>query len=222
MAPPTASSPVASKKQRPEELSFRTMIDSDYKQVSKLFVKDEGDEIATNSLKDPISIVVTDSRRPKDQEIVAFQGNKLVNRHYLEELTKKPPPTCPVEAILDHVIVAWYSQTNIFKIKPDAKVMYYLAVAVDEEYEGLGLARELLERSMNISQELECDAVVVIASAFATQHLFANRLGFDRILQLRYEEFEMWTDGVEGERKFPFLGLTQPEFIEVYEKKLRL
>ncbi|KAG0229402.1 hypothetical protein BGW42_001608 [Actinomortierella wolfii] len=236
MSPSEATPPPTTKKQRPQELSFRTMIPEDHNQVSALFVKvfqreplgfhmgvqdHEGEAIATDSLKTPVSFVVTDSRRPKGRDIIAFQGNKLIDRTYLEALSKKAPPTYPVEAILDHLIVTWYRQTDIFKNKPDAKIMYYLAVAVDEEYEGLGLAKELLERSMTLTKSLDCDAVVVIASAFATQHLFANRLNFDRMVRMRYEDFEMWTDDVEGERKFPFLGLREPEFIEVYEKKLK-
>ncbi|KAF9159992.1 hypothetical protein DFQ26_005986 [Actinomortierella ambigua] len=215
MTPSSSSSPSATPKQRPEELSFRTMVDADFKQ-------DEGDEIATSSLKDPVSIVVTDSRRPEGREIVAFQGNKIIDRHYMEKLTRKPPSTCPVDAILDHMVVAWNAQTSIFKNNPNAKVMYYLAVAVEEEYEGMGLAKELLDRSMTIAKEQGCDAIVVLATAFATQHLFANRLGFDRIVQLRYEDFEMWTDSIEGERKFPFLGLAQPEFIEAYETMVKV
>ncbi|KAF9206497.1 hypothetical protein BGZ59_011629 [Podila verticillata] len=108
----------------------------------------------------------------------------------------------------------WLAKTTVFTTNPDAKVMKFIALGVDTRYEGLGLAKELLNKAMDKARETGCTAVMVVASAFATQHLFGKRLGFELMGQVRYSEF-LSKDG-----KKPFENLHEPEFLQIYEKKL--
>ncbi|KAG0258675.1 hypothetical protein DFQ27_004508 [Actinomortierella ambigua] len=207
------------------------MVAADLDQVSAQFVKaflreplggwmgvtkTEGDYIASTAIPDKVSFVVVDTRRPKGADIIAFRASKLLYRAEMEEIAATPPTDHPVPAILDHLMLTWYKESAIFKKNPNAKILKFMALGVNDEYEGMGLAKELLQASMEKAKELQCDGVMVIATAFATQHLFANRLHFDRVTQLRYEDYEFCGN---GGRTYPFQGL-QPEIVQVFEKKL--
>lgn len=186
---------------------------------------DEGREIAKLSVKDPVSFVVEDTSLTGPHRLVAFRTSSLLTAEKLH--AKKQPPHGQdgsesddggddVQGILSHMTDLWLNKTTVFKDKPNAKVMKFIALGVDSKYEGLGLAKELLNAALNKAKELDCDAVMVVASAFATQHLFRNRLGFEQMGQVRYSE---WTKGKNGRR--PFENLHEPEFLEVFEKRLQ-
>ena len=184
----------------------------------------EGREIAKLAIKDPVSFVVEDTSLTGPQSLIAFRTSCLLSAEKLH--AKKQPPHGQdgsesedgddVQGILDHMTDLWLNKTTVFKDKPEARVMKFVALGVDSKYEGLGLAKELLNAAMNKAKELGCDAVVVVASAFATQHLFRNRLGFEQMGQVRYSE---WTK-VNGGRR-PFENLHEPEFLEIFEKRLK-
>ncbi|KAF9979024.1 hypothetical protein BGZ73_007125 [Actinomortierella ambigua] len=230
MATTATTKPV--ERARPKELFIRPMVAADLEQVSAQFVKaflreplggwmgvtkTEGDYIASAAIPDSVSYVVVDPRRPKGADIIAFRASKLLYKAEMEEIAATPPTDHPVPSILDHLMLTWYKESAIFRENPNAKILKFMALGVNDEYEGMGLAKELLQVSLQRAKELHCDGVMVIASAFATQHLFANRLHFDLVTQLRYEDYEFHSSN--GERTHPFQGL-QPEVVKVFEKKL--
>lgn len=99
--------------------------------------------------------------------------------------------------------------------------MKFIALGVRSEYEGRGLAKALLKAAMDKAKETNCDAVMVMASAFATQHLFRDRLDFEEMGRVRYTDFT-YTDKRKGSivKEHPFPNLLQPEFLVILEKKL--
>ncbi|KAG0039946.1 hypothetical protein BGZ82_006059 [Podila clonocystis] len=255
MASPTSAKPPT--KERPKELILRPRTEADKEQVvdqymstfrrepmGKLLglVRSRGEYVMGMSLQDPVSYVIEDPRRPAGSEIIAFRASKLVTAVEVEYFINKSKITAagtssttspsPREAIVDHVLASWYRKTTIFKDKLGAKVMFFLALGCDENYEGMGLAKELLQVSMDRAREMQCDAAMVIATATATQHLYCTRFGFDRVVQVQYNTFEMPTaaaaaaadvesgSGDDERTFFPFKDITEPPFIEVYEKKL--
>jgi N-acetylglutamate synthase-like GNAT family acetyltransferase len=113
----------------------------------------------------------------------------------------------------------WLAKSTVFSNNPSAKVMKFIALGVDSGYEGKGLAKDLLKVSMDKAHEIGCDAVMVVASAFATQHLFNNRLGFELMGRVKYSEFS-WVNEKTGKEERPFENLVEPEFLEIFEKKL--
>ncbi|KAI1292573.1 hypothetical protein EDD11_008716 [Mortierella claussenii] len=181
----------------------------------------EGANIAEISVRDPVSFVVEDTSLPPSHRIIAFRTSCLLDGDKIAINTRKAKEkgfSDPVQAVLNYMQELWFSKTTVLQINPSARVMKFIALGVDSKYEGMGLAKELLNAAMNKARELECDAVIVVASAFATQHLFQNRLGFEEIGRIRYADFTWSNNGVE---KRPFEKLTQPEFLIVFEKKLQ-
>ncbi|GJJ71111.1 hypothetical protein EMPS_03461 [Entomortierella parvispora] len=233
----SSNKPTTAVASRPDHLVLRPMTVEDQGEVAQLFVETfqreplgayhgvglpEGREIAKASVKDQVSFVVEDTSLAGPRRLVAFRTSCLLTA---EKLHKKQPQSQDgseseegddVQGILSHMTDLWLNKTTLFKEKPDAKVMKFIALGVDSRYEGLGLAKELLNAAMGKAKELDCDAVVVVASAFATQHLFRNRLGFEEMGQVRYSE---WTKGKSGRR--PFENLHEPEFLEIFEKRLK-
>ncbi|KAG0051253.1 hypothetical protein BGZ83_003960 [Gryganskiella cystojenkinii] len=218
---------------RPDHLVVRPMTNQDQPQVAKLFVStfkreplgayhgvgiEEGIEIAKQAVEDPVSFVVEDTSLPGPEKLIAFRTSSLLNLVKLQAKQKKRElenePEDDVQAILDYMTDLWMAKTTLFKEKPKAKVMKFIALGVESQYEGHGLAKELLNAALGKAQELECDAVVVVASAFATQHLFRNRLHFEPMGQVRY------SDWARGSRR-PFENLHEPEFLEIFEKRLK-
>ncbi|KAG0321245.1 hypothetical protein BG000_003313 [Podila horticola] len=252
MASTTPANPPT--KERPKELILRPMTEADKEQVVDQYmstfrrepmgkvlglVRSRGEYVVMMSLQDPVSYVIEDPRRPAGSEIIAFRASKLVTAVEVESFISKSKINAgtgvttspsPREAIVDHVLASWYLKTTIFKDKLGAKVLFFLALGCDEDYEGMGLAKELLQVSMDKARELQCDAAMVIATAMATQHLYCARFGFDRVVQVQYRTFEMPTSaaaatdeesgsGDEERTFFPFKDIMEPPFIEVYEKK---
>ncbi|KAF9955828.1 hypothetical protein BGZ72_003383 [Mortierella alpina] len=226
----TIPEPAAPAKQaQPDHLVVRPMTVKDKGEVGRLFVAtfkreplgkyqgvadSEGASIAEAAMKDPVSFVVEDTTLEGPHRIVAFRTSCLFAR--------KPNVQHhdPVQAILQHMQDLWLDNTTLFKTKPDAKVMKFIALGVDSRYEGLGLAKTLLNVSMDKAREERCDAVIVVASAFATQHLFRNRLGFEEMGKIRYSEFVWKNPAKGGLEERPFENLLEPEFLEIFEKRL--
>ncbi|KAF8935082.1 hypothetical protein BGZ47_010071 [Haplosporangium gracile] len=213
------------------------MTESDKQEVASLFVKTfrreplgeyhgvnahEGDSIAAVSIKDPVSFVVEDTSLSGPHRLIAFRASCICTA---EELKAKKDKTAAeghgdaIQAILNRMTELWLAKSTVFKTNPSAKVMKFIALGVDTEYEGKGLAKDLLKASMDKAVEAGCDAVTVVASAFATQHLFANRLEFELMGKVRYSAFS-WVNEKTGKEERPFENLVNPEFLEVFEKKL--
>ncbi|KAG0004318.1 hypothetical protein BGZ65_000583 [Modicella reniformis] len=234
---PTSAS--VSSKVLPDPLILRLMTLSDCDEVAALFTEtfkreplsnccgvppEEGKAIASRSIQDPVSFVVEDTSLEGARRLVAFRTSNILTAQPIAENQKKVQEeghSSAVQAILDHTTDLWMAKTTVFKSNPEAKVMKFIALGVDENYEGRGLAKALLNAAMDKARETKCDAVIVVASAFATQHLFKNRLGFEEMGKVRYSDFK-WInrqkgDGVE-ERPFP--NLHEPEFLLKFEKKL--
>ncbi|KAF9387311.1 hypothetical protein CPC16_007122 [Podila verticillata] len=219
------------KQPRPDHLVLRPMTDADKPEVAELFASTfqreplgaycgvtvkEGRGVAEASMVDPVSFVIEDPTLPGPGRLIAFRTSSILTKALLT--TKKPETArdenSPVQQILEHMKDMWLAKTTVFTTNPDAKVMKFIALGVDTRYEGLGLAKELLNKAMDKARETGCTAVMVVASAFATQHLFGKRLGFELMGQVRYSEF-LSKDG-----KKPFENLHEPEFLQIYEKKL--
>ncbi|KAF9918929.1 hypothetical protein BX616_004201 [Lobosporangium transversale] len=236
MSPPTPASPSVTKTTRPDHLVLRLMTEKDKEEVSSLFIEtfkreplgankgvrqSEGDAIAAASVENPVSFVIEDTSLPGPNRLVAFRTSCILTAEKIaakrKKIEKEGSEDC-VQAILDHMLELWFANTTVFKDNPSAKVMKFMALGVSTGYEGFGLAKELLSVAMDNAREIGCDAVMVVASAFATQHLFQNRLGFEEKARVRYTDF-VWKnkDGVE-ERSFE--KLEQPEFLIAFEKKL--
>ncbi|KAF9912852.1 hypothetical protein EC991_008718 [Linnemannia zychae] len=212
------------------------MTTADKQEVAALFVKtfrreplgeyhgvqpSEGVEVANASLKDPVSFVVEDTSLPGPHRLIAFRTSCIYTAENLAAKAKKIATEGhgdAVQAILNKTTELWLAKSTVFSNNPSAKVMKFIALGVDTGYEGKGLAKDLLQASMDKAREVGCDAVTVVASAFATQHLFSNRLGFELMGRLRYSDFTWVNDAGKEER--PFVNLLEPEFLEVYEKKL--
>ncbi|KAF9930170.1 hypothetical protein BGZ67_005964 [Mortierella alpina] len=212
-----------------DHLVVRPMTVQDKDEVGKLFVATfkreplgkyqgvqdtEGVAIAEAAMKDPVSFVVEDTTLEGPHRIVAFRTSCLFSHKPNVEHDD------PVQAILQHMQDLWLGHTTLFKTKPEAKVMKFIALGVDTRYEGLGLAKTLLNVSMDKAKQEKCDAVIVVASAFATQHLFRNRLGFEEMGKIRYSEFVWKNPAKGGVEERPFATLLEPEFLEIFEKRL--
>ncbi|KAF9089124.1 hypothetical protein BGX29_012194 [Mortierella sp. GBA35] len=235
----TTTSTATPKQGRPDNLMLRPMTEADQKEVGALFVKTfrreplgahqgvgdgEGVGVAAAAVVDPVSFVIEDTTLPDPHHrIIAFRTSCLLTAESLAEKARKVTAEGghdnSVQAILHRMTELWLAKSTVFKTNSDAKVMKFIALGVDEAYEGKGLAKDLLTVSMDKAKEVGCDAVTVVASAFATQHLFANRLGFELMGRVRYSEFE-WVDPKIGKEERPFRDLVQPEFLEVFEKKI--
>ncbi|KAF9184476.1 hypothetical protein BGZ50_003644 [Haplosporangium sp. Z 11] len=235
-ASPSASSV---KRTRPDHLVLRPMTADDKEEFAALFSKvfqreplgqyhgvapEEGRIIADDATKDPVSFVVEDTTLERPHRLVAFRANRIITKATLAAKQKKVQEEGSidgVQAILHRMDELWLSNSMVFKMNPEAKVMKFIALGVDEGYEGLGLAKELLDASMEKAKEYKCDAIVVVATAFATQHLFKNRLQFEEMGKVRFTDF-VWkkTKTQGGEEERPFAELLKPEFSIVFEKKL--
>ncbi|KAF9954901.1 hypothetical protein BGZ70_010427 [Mortierella alpina] len=148
----------------------------------------------------------------KREPLGKYQGVRDTEGAAIAEAAMKDPVSFVVE---DTTLEGPYRIT-----KPDAKVMKFIALGVDTRYEGLGLAKTLLNVSMDKARQERCDAVVVVASAFATQHLFRNRLAFEEMGKIRYSEFVWKNPAKGGLEERPFEKLLEPEFLEIFEKRL--
>ncbi|KAG0369364.1 hypothetical protein BGX24_002439 [Mortierella sp. AD032] len=182
----------------------------------------EGNDIANAAVKDPVSFVVEDTNLPGPHRLIAFRTSCLYTAENLRAKADKIATEGhgdAVQAILNKMSALWLEKSTVFTNNPSAKVMKFIALGVDSEYEGKGLAKDLLQASMDKAHELGCDAVTVVASAFATQHLFANRLGFELMGRVRYCDFS-WVNEETGKEERPFVNLLEPEFLEVFEKRL--
>ncbi|CAO3569753.1 unnamed protein product [Mortierella alpina] len=229
MTVPEATAPT--KQARSDHLVVRPMTAQDKDEVGKLFVSTfkreplgkyqgvrdtEGAAIAEAAMKDPVSFVVEDTTLEGPHRIVAFRTSCLFSR------TPNVQQDDPVQAILQHMQDLWLDHTTLFKTKPDAKVMKFIALGVDTRCEGLGLAKALLNVSMDKAKQEKCDAVIVVASAFATQHLFRNRLAFEEMGKIRYSEF-VWKNPTKGGlEERPFERLLEPEFLEILRRGCRM
>ncbi|KAG0369802.1 hypothetical protein BC939DRAFT_96110 [Gamsiella multidivaricata] len=232
-----SSSTATGKATRPDHLVLRLMTADDKQEVAGLFAEtfkreplgeysgvqlSEGMSIAEASIQDPVSFVVEDTKLESPHRLVAFRTSCVYTAEKLAAKRKNVEEhgsSNPVEAILNRMEELWLAKTTVFKSNPEAKVMKFIALGVDSRYEGLGLAKELLNAAMDKAKEMKCDAIMVVASAFATQHLFKNRLGFEEMGSVRYSDF-VWKH--EGSEERPFETLLQPEFLEVFEKKLTM
>lgn len=207
------------------------MTDADKPEVAELFASTfqreplgaycgvtvkEGRGVAEASMVDPVSFVIEDPTLPGPKRLIAFRTSSILTKAGLatEKSATAGNDGDPVQQILGHLKDLWLAKTTVFTTNSDAKVMKFIALGVDARYEGLGLAKELLNKAMDKARETGCSAVMVVASAFATQHLFGKRLGFELMGQVRYSDFRT-KDG-----KRPFENLHEPEFVEIYEKKL--
>lgn len=207
------------------------MTDADKPEVAELFAStfqreplgaycgvtvNEGRGVAEASMVDPVSFVVEDPTLAGPKRLIAFRTSSILTKARLstDKAATARDDDDPVQEVLGHMKDLWLTKTTVFTTNPDAKVMKFIALGVDARYEGLGLAKELLNLAMGKARETGCTAVMVIASAFATQHLFGKRLGFELMGRVRYSEFQT----KDGRR--PFENLHEPEFLEVYEKKL--
>ncbi|KAG0203078.1 hypothetical protein BGX28_004542 [Mortierella sp. GBA30] len=219
----------------PAHLVVRPMTVEDKEEVAQLFVRtfrreplgeycgvedSEGRSIAEAAMKDPVSFVVEDTNLDGPHRIIAFRTSCLFSPDQDYGHEEKETMTSPIQAVLQHMQDLWLAKSTIFKTKRDAKVMKFIALGVDSRYEGLGLAKELLNRSMERAKELNCDAVTVVASAFATQHLFRNRLAFEEMGTIRYSDFVWKNPAKGGIEERPFENLHEPEFLEVFEKRV--
>ncbi|KAF9924317.1 hypothetical protein FBU30_005683 [Linnemannia zychae] len=222
---------------RPDSLVLRPMTNTDVKEVGHLFVTtfareplgeymgvqpSEGESVAAAAVKDPVSFIIEDTSLPGPDRLVAFRTSCILTKESLAAKAAQIETEGhgdAIQAILNKLADIWTKNTTIFKTNPSAKVMKFIALGVDARYEGKGLAKELLNASMDKARDTGCDAVMVVASAFATQHLFSNRLGFEMMGRLKYCEFE-WVNEKTGKLEKPFENLMKPEFIEIYEKKL--
>ncbi|KAF9425848.1 hypothetical protein BGZ76_003051 [Entomortierella beljakovae] len=223
---------------RPSHLIVRSMTVEDKAEVTNLINKvfkreplcayhgmDEalGAIIAESAVVDPVSFVVEDTSIEGPNRLVAFRASAIHQGYepfYQPEEGQPDVPANPVIAILDSLYRIWRDASPALKRDPKAKMMYFLALGVEEDYEGKGLAKDLLEASLNKAMEYKCYAVNVCASAYATQHLFANRFGFKEMGREHTSEFR-WRNPNNGDaEEKPFENLHQPEFTIVFEKKL--
>ncbi|KAF9583971.1 hypothetical protein BGW38_007973 [Lunasporangiospora selenospora] len=233
MATPVTGASVRVQVNLPENLVVRSMTTEDKEEVAALFAKtfqreplgayagvqiSEGRWVAGQALKDPVSFVVEDKTLAGPNRLVAFRTSSILTKAKLEkEKSSEEEPPSPVSAILNRMSEIWELSTTVFETNPNAKVMKFIALGVDDAYEGLGLAKVLLNVSLDKARFTGCEAVVVIASAFATQHLFKNRYEFELKGQVRYADFTMKQGNEEVQ---PFVNLTEPEFLQVYEKRI--
>lgn len=210
---------------------------SDVQEVARLFEKTfrreplgkhrgiaegEGNDIAEASVQDPVSFVVEDTTLPGPRRLIAFRTSCIVTADSLARKADKIATEGhgdSVQAILNHMTELWLAKSTVFKSNPSAKVMKFMALGVDSGYEGQGIAKDLLKVSMDKAVEVGCEAVMVVASAFATQHLFSKRLGFEMMGRVRYSDFT-WENEKTGKEERPFESLVEPEFLEGFEKKL--
>ncbi|KAK3815745.1 MAG: hypothetical protein JOS17DRAFT_759624 [Linnemannia elongata] len=222
---------------RPEHLALRIMTPADVQEVGLLFEKTfrreplgeyhgvqpgEGTSVAQASVQDPVSFVIEDTTLPGSSRLVAFRTSCISTAEGLQakkDKIAKEGHGDAIQAILNRMTELWLEKSTVFENNPKAKVMKFIALGVDTGYEGKGLAKDLLKVSMDKAVEVGCDAVTVVASAFATQHLFGNRLGFELMGRVRYADFT-WINEGTGKEERPFENLVNPEFLEVYEKKL--
>ncbi|KAG0253531.1 hypothetical protein BG011_006322 [Mortierella polycephala] len=250
MSPPTvnsapvhdadaSSSASSTKRTRSDHLVLRPMTVDDKEEFAALFCKifrreplgqyngvapEEGRDIADDATKDPVSFVVEDTTLEKPHRLIAFLTNCIITEATTAAKQKKVQEEGSVDgvqAILYRMDELWLSNSTVFKTNPNARIMKFIALGVDGRYEGLGLAKELLNASMEMAKKCKCDAVVVVATAFATQHLFKNRLQFEEMGKVRFAEF-VWKKSKSqgGGEERPFVNLLEPEFSIVLEKKL--
>ncbi|KAG0244089.1 hypothetical protein B0O80DRAFT_503279 [Mortierella sp. GBAus27b] len=239
MASTTTSS--ASSNTLPDPLVLRLLTKDDQEEVATLFCEtfkreplgeycgvnpSEGVGLASAAVQDPVSFVVEDTSLEGPHKLVAFRTSCMITAQSIAEKQKKTQEEGPedaIQAILGHMMDLWAAKTTVFTSNPEARVMKFMALGVDTRYEGRGLAKALLNAAMDKAMETKCDAVVVIASAFATQHLFKNRLGFEEIAKIRYTDFS-FVDKRKGSavEEKPFPNLVQPEFLIILEKKLEV
>ncbi|KAK3816021.1 MAG: hypothetical protein J3Q66DRAFT_191475 [Benniella sp.] len=223
----------------PDPLVLRPMTVDDQDAVAVLFCEtfkreplgaycgvalSEGQSVASAAIQDPVSFVVEDTSLEGPQRLIAFRTSCILTAQSIakkQREVQEEGSLDAIQAILNHMSDLWMAKTTIFKTNPEAKVMKFIALGVDSRYEGRGVAKALLNASMDKAKELGCDAVMVVASAFATQHLFQNRLGFDEMGKIPYAEFT-WIDKRRGSsvEEKPFPNLRQPEFLIILEKRL--
>ncbi|KAG0323678.1 hypothetical protein BGZ99_002618 [Dissophora globulifera] len=222
---------------RPDHLVLRLMTADDKDGVAALFTEtfereplgeyhgvgvSEGQAIAQASIEDPVSFVVEDTALEGPHRLIAFRTSCIYTAAKLDMNQKKIQEeggaSDAVQAILNRMQDLWLKKTAVFESNPEARIMKFIALGVDLRYEGMGLAKELLNAAMDKAKEMRCDAVIVVASAFATQHLFRNRLGFQEMARLRYADFT-WTNK-NGIKERPFEKLVEPEFLLSFEMKL--
>ncbi|KAF9902290.1 hypothetical protein EC991_005057 [Linnemannia zychae] len=221
----------------PDHLVLRLMTEQDQYEVAKLFastfkrepmcaylcrgVEDElSMGIAKGAIRDPVSHVVEDNTLPETENMVGFLAAYLLTLSQIQALKQKRElvgePEDDVQGILNHMIDIWVDKTTLFKEKPEAKVLVIDAAGVDDRYGGYGLGQMLLSASMSKAREVRCDAVITIATAFASQHVFKNNWHFEPMAQVRYAD---WTR-VDGNSRRPFENLHKPEFLVLFEKKV--
>ncbi|XP_076033701.1 arylalkylamine N-acetyltransferase-like 2 [Oratosquilla oratoria] len=91
--------------------------------------------------------------------------------------------------IFFHILCELEACQNFFETENVDKIMEFVAVGVDENYGGKGIATKLIQLSMQKGKELGAQLVTVQATNFISQKIFIN-LGFEVKYVLDYATYE--------------------------------
>lgn len=144
-------------------------------------------ELVGEGLKEPISFLALNEK----DEIVGCRLNEIVDLHAADKnhhASDSGNLPYSVKAIANFLDILTKDVEKL--LPPDTKrIMKFIAVSVHPAYRRRGIAKELIERSMQLAIDRQCDYVCVAASAKGSQQLFDKKLGYQLLRTIPHSEY---------------------------------
>uniref|UniRef100_A0A915ILY7 N-acetyltransferase domain-containing protein n=1 Tax=Romanomermis culicivorax TaxID=13658 RepID=A0A915ILY7_ROMCU len=174
----------------------------DYNEAKAFF-----DDLVDESLRDPVSFVVFSEKR----ELIACRLNTICEFDTTSGnfINKFQPNTNAyslkalkilnfLDQLFDFDIRKWLDEFIVFDNKQEndhvVKLLKFVTVSVRADYQRKGIAKILIDKSVNLGRTMGCRAVLVTATASKSQNLF-EKMGFRVIREVEHERFVDETEG---------------------------
>jgi len=184
---------IAKKEQENEILEFLLKFFREDEPISRSIKMSRDDgytlfkDLVKEGLQSPVSFVCLN----ETGEVIGCRLNSVVdlkNKTPEHEYDVQPNPNYTavsqkIERFLDEIC------KDLHSFIPDCKkYMKFLMVSVHPKYQRRGIAKKLIELSMDMAKNSDCDYIVVAATAFNSQQLF-KKLQFDTLRTIDHKDF---------------------------------
>lgn len=139
-------------------------------------------DLVMEGLEYPVSFVVFNERN----EIIGCRLNTIYEKninHYQLDISLYPTGPKRIVQLLDNLTEGFEKLLPYF-----TKIMKFVTVSVRHDYQRRGIAERLVNLSMEKARSLNCDHIMVTATAIRSQKMF-EKLGFKAIKEISYDEF---------------------------------
>lgn len=153
-------------------------------------------------ISDGVSVIAIDPEN--DNKMIGFGLAHTVTRENVpaklnyEDYAKTFPAThaCIMDLFDD---LMWPG--DIFERYPgDSKIFDIFAVATHQNYRGKGLAKKLVEQSLEVARMVKCDSTIVLATNDITRHIF-QKMGMETLKTKKWSDCQVEGKSILGDVK---------------------